>query len=77
MPQVYQDRTVENMARWNQEKRQHQAGSNFVEASNEGEDSEDAAAAGQDLLSNGLINVPEAKTRKGGAQKGEKRARKN
>lgn len=59
--QIYQDKTVESMARWNQEKKSHQSG--FVQSDvivnefdeSESDDSDDAAAQHGHLLANGLL----------------------
>ena len=80
--QVYQDKTVESMARWNQEKKTHQS-SGFVPSAgvvndsdeSESDDSEDATGQPGHLLANGLMQIDKRKIAKNGGAK-EKRFRK-
>jgi hypothetical protein len=84
---VYQDRTVENMAKWNLEKRSMQNldveglddEANALQAAMELENSEDAAAVGQELLASNDSSSAGKNSRKPAAAgvKSEKRARKN
>lgn len=86
---VYQDRTVDAMARWNQDKRSHAAASGYPQE--DGSDAEEDTPAHDDLLSNGLIadpspsspsaqadvnSPPDAKRKNGGRATADKRPRK-
>lgn len=84
---VYQDRTVENMAKWNMEKRSvqtdgdegHETGASALQTALDIENSEDAAAVGQELLTSTDTATAGKNSRKAGAGnvKAEKRSRKH
>jgi len=68
--QIYQDKTVESMARWNQEKKSHQS-SGFVQSDvivnefeeSESDDSDDATGQHGHLLADGLLQFDNNKPR--------------